>query len=47
MTRGFPNGETPHVEGVRLGPEYIGVESERGELKHLSTLRNRKKPLLP
>jgi hypothetical protein len=28
-------------------PEYIGNGSEPGELKHLSTLRKRKKPRFP
>ena len=26
MIRGFPNGETLHVEGMDTGTEYIGVE---------------------
>ena len=34
----FPNGETQHSEAVL----FHYVEGERGELKHLSTLRRRK-----
>ena len=33
----FPNGATQYVEGV-----LFRKEGERGELKHLSTLRRRK-----
>ena len=44
MIRGFPNGETLHVEDMETCTEYIGVRGERGELKHLSNPRKRKKP---
>ena len=39
--RGFPNGETHMVKNHIFCTEYIGSEGERGELKHLSTLRKR------
>ena len=40
LIRRFPNGATQPACGLSC-TEYIGVGSERGELKHLSTLRNR------
>ena len=39
LIRGYPNGAT-HPFGVS-SPEYIGWGGEPGELKHLSTRRNR------
>ena len=43
MIRGCPNGETyPNELGVLLS-EYIGQQSERRELKHLSSARKRKR----
>jgi len=41
MSQRFLNGETRHDELMTSITEYIGNRSERGELKHLSTLRNR------
>ena len=38
----FPNGATRHL--VSSFSEYIAKRSERGELKHLSTLRKRNQP---
>ena len=37
-----PNGATRHL--VSSLSEYIAKRSERGELKHLSTLRKRNQP---
>ena len=37
-----PNGATRHL--VSSAGEYIASRSERGELKHLSTLRKRNQP---
>ena len=42
LIRGYPNGAT-HPYGVSL-TEYIGERSKPGELKHLSTRRNRHQP---
>ena len=39
--RGFPNGETHTTKSRICRTEYIGTAGERGELKHLSTLRKR------
>ncbi len=39
----FPNGETRQFR-LSSGTECIGVGSEPGELKHLSSQRKRKKP---
>ena len=47
LIRGSLNGETCFAEGGALHAESIGVEYQRGELKHLSNRRNRKKPRLP
>eukprot|EP00657_Telonema_sp_P-1_P010110 TRINITY_DN43_c0_g1_i21.p3 TRINITY_DN43_c0_g1~~TRINITY_DN43_c0_g1_i21.p3 ORF type:complete len:111 (+),score=21.06 TRINITY_DN43_c0_g1_i21:143-475(+) len=43
LIREFPNGET-HPACWVLCTEYIGVWSEPGELKHLSTRRKRNQP---
>jgi hypothetical protein len=43
LIRRFPNGETHRFRAV-LMTEYIGYESEPGELKHLSTQRKRNQP---
>jgi hypothetical protein len=45
LIRRFPNGET-HPFRV-LQPEYIGLQGERGELKHLSSYRKRNQPRFP
>ena len=42
----FLNGETHSTCRVSC-TEYIGVRGERGELKHLSTLRKRNQPRFP
>ena len=42
----FLNGETHLIYQVSY-TEYIGVRGERGELKHLSTLRKRNQPRFP
>jgi hypothetical protein len=42
MIRKFPNGETRFSKTKALHSEYIGVQSERHELKHLSSARKRK-----
>ena len=39
----FPNGATQHIY-VLSQCEYIALRGERGELKHLSTLRKRNQP---
>ena len=39
----FPNGGTQCIYALSLS-EYIAKRSERGELKHLSTLRKRNQP---
>ena len=41
LTPGYPNGATRYVEGVSFRKE-----SERGELKHLSTRRKRKQNVI-
>ena len=46
MTRRCPNGETHLVYQV-LQTEYIGLQGEPGELKHLSTRRKRNQPRFP
>ena len=46
LIRGFPNGETHPIYRVSC-TEYIGVRSERRELKHLSTCRKRNQPRFP
>ena len=43
MTRRFLNGETQLSNPQLLHTEYIGMQREPGELKHLSTRRKRKK----
>ena len=40
--RRYPNGETQSGKTRLFLPEYIGQESERHELKHLSSARKRK-----
>ena len=42
----FLNGGT-HTTCSVSAPEYIGCRGERGELKHLSTLRKRNQPRFP
>lgn len=42
MIRRFPNGETHLGKTKVFISEYIGYESERPELKHLSRARKRK-----
>ncbi len=42
MIRRFPNGETHYGKTIVFISEYIGYESERLELKHLSRARKRK-----
>ena len=46
LIRRCPNGET-HLHWQVSHTEYIGVRSEPGELKHLSTWRNRNQPRFP
>ena len=46
LIRTFLNGETHCIYAVSC-TEYIGVRGERGELKHLSTLRKRNQPRFP
>ena len=46
LIRGFPNGETQPACWLSH-TEYIGMRSERGELKHLSTRRKRNQPRFP
>jgi hypothetical protein len=43
----LPNGETRLGKAQSLHTEYIGMQGELGELKHLSTRRKRKKNRLP
>lgn len=47
LIRGFPNKATNRIEDPISLSEYIGLRGERGELKHLSNLRNRKKTRFP
>ena len=42
LIRRFPNGETRPGKPGTFVPEYIGYESERRELNHLSSARKRK-----
>ena len=46
LIRGFPNGETRRRK-ASFHAEFIGVESEPGELKYLSTRRKRNQPRFP
>ena len=46
LIRGCPNGETHPIYRV-LCTEYIGAQSERRELKHLSTCRKRNQLRFP
>ena len=46
MTRRSPNGAT-HLVNQVLQTESIGLQGEPGELKHLSTRRNRNQPRFP
>ena len=43
MTPRYPNGGTRLAESQSLHAEYIGMQSEPGEVNHLSTRRKRKK----
>ncbi len=43
MIRRYPNGETHYGKAIVFISEYIGYESERPELKHLSRARKRKR----
>src|SRR3989304_3386373 len=43
VIRRFPNGETRAGKPSTFLSEYIGQESERRELKHLSSARKRKR----
>ena len=45
LIRRFPNGETRPFRSLHA--EYIGMQSERGELKHLSSCRKRNQPRFP
>ena len=40
---GYLNGETRRRKAPSLYTEYIGIQGEPGELKHLSSRRKRKK----
>ena len=46
LIRRYPNGGT-HLFTEVLHTEYIGMWSEPGELKHLSTRRKRNQPRFP
>ena len=43
VTRRYLNGETRQEELLSLHTEYIGMQGEPAELKHLSRRRKRKK----
>ena len=47
LTRGFLNGETRLSRPQSLYTEYIGMQREPPELKHLSRERKRKKHRFP
>ena len=47
LTRRFLNGETWQRIPLSLYGEYIAMQGEPGELKHLSTQRKRKKNRFP
>ena len=47
MTRRFLNGETRLSKPQPLYGEYIAMQREPGELKHLSSRRKRKKHRFP
>ena len=47
LIRRYPNGETRLGKAQALISEYIAYQGERGELKHLSTRRKRKKHRFP
>ena len=47
MTRRYLNGETRLEKLQSLYTEYIGMQGEPGELKHLSNRRKRKKHRFP
>ena len=47
MIRGFLNGETRLSKPQSLHTEYIGMQGEPPELKHLSRERKRKKHRFP
>ena len=47
LTRRYLNGETRQDELLSLHGEYIAMQGEPGELKHLSNQRKRKKHRFP
>ena len=47
LTRRYPNGETRLSTPQSLYGEYIAMQREPGELKHLSSRRKRKKHRFP
>ena len=47
MRHGYPNGETWQRRPLSLYTEYIGIQGEPPELKHLSRERKRKKNRFP
>ena len=47
LTRRYLNGETRQSNPLSLYGEYIAMQREPGELKHLSTRRKRKKHRFP
>ena len=47
MTQRFLNGETRQDRLLSLYGEYIAMQREPGELKHLSSRRKRKKHQFP
>lgn len=47
LTRRCLNGETQLSKPQLLYTEFIGIQREPGELKHLSTRRKRKKTRFP
>ena len=47
VTRRYLNGETWQRKPLSLYGEYIAIQREPGELKHLSTQRKRKKNRFP
>ena len=47
LTRRYPNGEPRLSKPQSLYGEYIAMQREPGELKHLSSRRKRKKHRFP
>ena len=47
LRHGYPNGETRQRKVLSLHTEYIGMQGEPPELKHLSRERKRKKNRFP